>query len=234
MLGLSPRQEYKSPHFDSTPIPVEFLVIHYTAQSLKESLNIFLSTQATGKTVSCHLLIDREGQVFELVSCWEGICHRAFHAGKSRWTEPKQPLQKTWKSFNNFSIGVELVNLNGNFYPYTKAQYESLFQVINHLKKVYPKLKDPHRILGHEHISGFRGKTDPGITFHWERLFKEVYGTTPFPERFSRISKTQMKNLAPLLQTPLNDEKAKKLSLILESSSPFWLKKRRLKWLMSR
>ena len=230
MSSLSPQREYKSPHFDPTPIPVEFLILHYTAQSLKGSLDIFLST-STEKAVSCHLLIDREGQVFEMVSCWEGVCHRAFHAGKSRWTEPKQPSQ-TWNSFNNFSIGVELVNLNGNFYSYAEAQYQSLFQVIGHLQKTYPKLNDPYRILGHEHIAGFRGKVDPGTKFHWERLFQEVYGTLSPPERSPHISEVQIKQLAPLLSNSLNDEKAKKLSLILENSAPFWLKKLRLKMLL--
>ena len=229
MSVLFPRREHKSPHFDSHPISVEFLILHYTAQSLKETLNIFLSDSPP---VSCHLVIDRKGEVFEMVSCWEGVCHRAFHAGKSRWTDPKNPA-KNWESLNRFSIGVELVNWNGNFYPYTEAQYQSLFQVIHHLKALYPKLKNPHRILGHEQIAGFRGKVDPGLQFNWQRLFQEIYKSTSPPERASRISENQVKSLTHFLNN-LNDEKAKKLNLILESSSPFWFKKWRLKQLMNR
>ena len=225
MSGLTPLREHKSPHFDPTPIPVEFLILHYTAQSLQGTLNIFLSDTPP---VSCHLIIDREGRVFEMVPCWGGVCHRAFHAGKSRWTDPENPTN-TWKSFNNFSIGVELVNWNGNFYPYTEAQYQSLFQVIHHLKRVYPKLTNPNHILGHEQIAGFRGKVDPGIQFDWRRFFREVYGT-PSPKRMPQLSEKQTKNLIPLLKNNPNDEKAKKWNLILESPIPFWLKKLRLKY----
>ena len=229
MTDLILLREHKSPHFDPTPIPVEFLILHYTAQSLQGTLNIFLSDTPP---VSCHLIIDRKGRVFEIVSCWEGVCHRAFHAGKSHWANPKNPAQ-TWESFNNFSIGVELVNWNGNFCPYTEAQYQSLFQVIHHLKRVYPKLTNPHRILGHEQIAGFRGKVDPGIQFDWQRLFREVYEDTSFPKRMPQLSEKQIKSLIPLLNDNINDEKAKKLNLILENSTPFWLKKLRLKRLMN-
>lgn len=226
MSDLTPLKEYKSPHFDSKPIPVEFLVLHYTAQSFQGTLNIFLSDKPA---VSCHLLIDRKGKVFEMVSCWEGICHRAFHAGKSHWTDPQNPL-KNWESFNNFSMGIELVNWNGNFYPYTEAQYLSLFQVIRHLKTVYPQLENPHRILGHEQVAGFRGKVDPGIQLNWKRLFQEVYNRPSVPERTSQLSQNHIKHLTPLLRKPLNDEKAKQLNLLLESSAPFWWKKLRLKY----
>lgn len=228
MSSFLPLQKYKSPHFDSVSIPVEFLVIHYTAQSLEGSLNIFLSNTSHSLPVSCHLLIGREGQIFELVSCWKGVCHRAFHAGESQWVE-----RKHWRSFNNFSVGVELVNWNGNFYPYTEAQYQSLFRTIHHFKKLYPQLKDPNRIIGHEHIAGFRGKADPGFEFQWEKLFREVYGRDASPQRRPLISENQIKSLTPFFKKSLNDEKARAASLILESSIPFSLKKQRLKLLLN-
>ena len=227
--AFSPRRKYASPHFDPVAIPVEFLILHYTAQSLRETLKIFSAESAP---LSCHLIIDRDGRVFELVSCWNGVCHRAFHAGKSRLSGKLSPSRKTLRSFNNFSLGIELVNLNGNFYPYTEAQYQSLFQVTCHLKKIYPKLNDPRRILGHEHIAGFRGKADPGARFHWRRFFKEVYQTDSPPARPFRLSESQIKSLAPLFRRPLNNEKAKKISLILESSAPFSTKKQRLQGLL--
>ena len=163
-------KDYCSPHFEDAFIPVEFAVLHYTAQSLKESLNIFLSPKSK---VSCHLLIDRDGSVYELVKCFEGKAKKAFHAGPSLWRDSKG---KKWTSFNNFSLGIELVNWNGNLFPYTKEQYQSLFEVLTHLKAQYPQLNSPDRLLGHEHIAGFRGKKDPGYLFDWFYLFKNVYG----------------------------------------------------------
>ena len=161
---------YRSPHFKDQIIPVEFVILHYTAQSLKESLNIFLSPESK---VSCHLLIDRDGSTYELVDCWEVRAKKAFHAGHSLWRGSEN---KNWKGFNNFSIGIELVNWNGNLFPYPDKQYQSLFEVLTHLKTQYPQLKNPDRLLGHEHIAGFRGKKDPGYLFDWSYLFQNVYG----------------------------------------------------------
>ena len=223
----SPSQKYKSPHFDSSPIPVKFLILHYTAQSFEQTLHIFSSQ----KPVSSHLLINEEGQVFELVKCWQGECYRAFHAGKSLWIE-QSPLRKKWESFNDFSIGIELVNLNGNFFPYSPAQYETLFQVLHHLKKTYPELRNPERILGHEHIAGFRGKVDPGFLFDWKQLFEKAYGLSSGPQRNSQITKKEAEKLAKHFKTKsLTDKQSEKINLILENSHPFWLKKLQLKWL---
>ena len=162
-------KSYSSPHFEDTIIPVEFVVIHYTAQSLKESLNIFLSPLSK---VSCHLLIDRDGSTYELVDCWNGKVKKAFHAGQSVWKEREV---KTWTSFNHFSIGIELVNWNGNLFPFESTQYKSLVNILTHFKSQYPQLRNPDRVLGHEHIAGFRGKKDPGYLFDWSFLFKQVY-----------------------------------------------------------
>jgi len=209
-------KKYCSAHFEDTVIPVEFVVLHYTAQSLKESLNIFLSSK-----VSCHLLIDREGSIYELVDCWEGKVKKAFHAGQSLWQDSDG---KTWEAFNNFSLGIELVNWNGNFFPYTKQQYESLFQVLNHFKAKYPQLKNPNRILGHEQIAGFRGKKDPGFFFDWQALFKNIYLDADYPIREPALTKRELESLDFLKKW--NDKKAKRVSLLLENQNyPFWFKK---------
>ena len=162
-------KKYSSPHFENKPIPVQFAVLHYTAQSLEGSLKIFLNPE---KPVSCHLLIDRNGTVYELVKCWEGFCLKAFHSGPSFFKDSKDV---EWKNFNNFSLGIELVNWNGNIFNFTEKQYQSLFTVLSHLKNKYPALQDSGRVLGHEHIAGFRGKADPGCFFDWPRLFKNIY-----------------------------------------------------------
>ena len=170
--AVRPDKSFRSPHTDGAPVPVEFLILHYTACSLQGALDIFLSKK---RAVSCHLLIDRGGRIFEPIPCWDGVCLKAFHAGRSRLNFSEKRVD-----FNNFSIGVELVNWNGNFYPYTERQYQSLFKALLHLQKLYPLLKDPRRILGHEHIAGFRGKADPGALFDWKRFFGEVCSCNDF------------------------------------------------------
>ncbi len=157
-----------SPNCDQVEITVEFLVIHYTAAGLSKTLDLF---QDPGTKASSHLVVDRGGTIYELVSCLEGRCFKAWHAGESSWWE----AGRKWKQFNDFSIGVELVNKNGNLFEYTKKQYHCLTTLIGKLKKHYPALENPERILGHEHIAGYRGKVDPGYYFDWPLFFKMNY-----------------------------------------------------------
>ena len=50
------------------------------------------------RKVSCHYLIDRNGDIFNLV----GLDKRAWHAGKSMWGN--------YDDINSRSIGIEIVN----------------------------------------------------------------------------------------------------------------------------
>jgi N-acetylmuramoyl-L-alanine amidase len=166
-------QKHLACNYDAYPISVEFLIIHYSATSLDGLLKIFFDEQAK---VSAHFVISTEGEVMELVPCLDGVVHRAWHAGRSRWHDERE-----WAGFNDFSIGIELINLNGNIFPYTWKQTVALKELILHLQSKFPALKDPARILGHEHIAGFRGKVDPGICFDWADVFRSCYAQHPVP-----------------------------------------------------
>ena len=157
------------------------------------------------RQVSCHLLINGDGEVFEMVPCWRGECLKAFHAGKSQWTDSSGRL---WQRFNDFSIGIELVNWNGNFCPYTESQYRALCQALRRLKEIYPALRDPERILGHEHIAGFRGKSDPGRLFDWGRVFQEVFQAPEPRGRRPRLTEKQAAALSFLAQSPRRESKS--------------------------
>jgi N-acetylmuramoyl-L-alanine amidase len=170
----------RSPNFSDLEIPVRFVVLHYTAASLERTLEIF-TTQAT--EVSAHIVIDRDGTVYELVDCLSGICKRAWHAGRSRLELPGASGGTLVEGFNDCSIGIELVNLNGNIFQYSEAQYASLFALIESLKAMYPALNAPESVIGHEQIAGFRGKCDPGRCFEWSRLFSVCYPNQGAPER---------------------------------------------------
>ena len=222
--SFQPVETFRSPHFSPTAISVEFLILHYTAQSLQGSLDIFLSKE--GPKVSSHLLIDEEGQIYELVKCWNGVVQKSFHAGESRW---KDSSGKIWRNFNNFSIGIELVNFNGNIFPYREKQYETLFKTLEHLQSVYPNLKKPYRILGHEHIAGFRGKADPGRFFDWDKLYRRFYREKS-ALLSTKIAEKQGEALAFCREKRWNDALSQKISLIMEKPLPFWIKKQ---WIRS-
>src|SRR5690348_11755318 len=154
-------RDYRSPNYTAEIIPVEFLVLHYTAGDLRRTLELFSDP---AREVSSHFVIDLDGAIYEPVACSDGTVYRAWHAGQSYWFDGEQ----TWEGFNGFSIGIELVNLNGNLLPYPQAQYEALFELVARLRSIYPGLNNPERVLGHEHIAGWRGKADPGGFFDWK------------------------------------------------------------------
>ena len=191
-----------SPNYDNRIIPVEFLVLHYTAVDLQRTLDIFLNPE---KGVSAHLVIDRDGSIYEMVDCLEGEAKRGWHAGTSQWQE--------WESFNDFSLGIELVNFNGNIFEYSDAQYQSLQQLVTQLKDLYPALQNAERVVGHEHIAGYRGKADPGACFDWPRFFSDNYPEAQAPDRPYVCPATMIKTLQ---STAKNEPKGK------DQRNQFW------------
>lgn len=164
-----------SPNTDHSLVDVQFLILHYTACSLEKTLDLF---QSPYSKVSSHWVIDETGVIFEIIPSLKPPPQKAFHAGVSRL----QMQEKVWEDFNSCSIGIELINRNGNLFQYPKKQYQALLNLTLVLQEHYPILKNPDRILGHEHISGFRGKIDPGHMFPWNQYFSDI-GLSSFPKR---------------------------------------------------
>jgi len=104
--------------------------------------------------VSAHLLIDRNGDIFQFT----GFDQRAWHAGVSCYQGRSR--------CNDFSIGIELEGTETE--PYTDIQYQKLATVCRLLLQHYPRLMRDN-IVGHSDISPGR-KTDPGDSFSWERF----------------------------------------------------------------
>ena len=100
------------------------------------------------RKVSSHFFIRRDGELIQFVSCLQ----RAWHAGVSNWQGRER--------CNDFSIGIELEG--SDFEAFEVAQYATLKQLINSLKKAYPI----QHIVGHSDIAPSR-KTDPGPYFNW-------------------------------------------------------------------
>ena len=213
-------QPFLSPNTDSKKVDVQFLILHYTGCSLEETFQLF---QNPRKKVSSHLIIDPKGMIYEVIPCLNHHPITAFHCGNSHWTDA---TNKKWENLNAFSIGVELVNHNGNVFPYTKAQYQSLTHITHKLKSLYPPLKSPERVLGHEHIAGFRGKVDPGHQFQWDTYFKNTYSTSKnnIPKRLPTLS-TDIKDRFQDFINNLTDKEKKwsTLSALLEKQQKHYL-----------
>ena len=140
---------------------IKFIIIHYTGmQSKRVSISKLLSLSSK---VSCHYLIDRKGEIIQMVNDNK----IAWHAGKSKW--------KNIKELNKYSIGIELVNKGHRlgYQGFHFRQIKSLTHLCLILKKKY-KIKTAN-ILGHSDIAPLR-KIDPGEKFPWHQLSKKKLG----------------------------------------------------------
>lgn len=108
--------------------------------------------------VSAHLLIRRAGELIQFVS----FNDRAWHAGNSRYGERE--------NCNDFAVGIELEGSDDT--PYSEQQYLRLSGVLKALLAAYPTLSS-ECIVGHCDIAPGR-KTDPGPSFDWARLQREL------------------------------------------------------------
>lgn len=104
-----------------------------------------------GMQVSAHFFVERNGDIWQFVSCDD----RAWHAGVSHY--------RGRDNCNNDSIGIELEGLEGQ--PFEPVQYEALLALCPAIAQHYPI----QHIAGHEHIAPGR-KADPGPGFSWQVL----------------------------------------------------------------
>tara|TARA_E500000178_G_scaffold300571_1_gene308901 strand:+ start:1983 stop:2693 length:711 start_codon:yes stop_codon:yes gene_type:complete len=140
---------------------IKLIVIHYTGmQSKIVSVKRLMSKNSK---VSCHYLIDRKGEIVQMVQDKKV----AWHAGKSKW--------KNFKNLNKNSIGIELVNKGHQFgyENFTNVQIKKLIILCHYLKKKF-RIHNSN-IVGHSDISPIR-KKDPGEKFPWEFLQKNKIG----------------------------------------------------------
>jgi N-acetylmuramoyl-L-alanine amidase len=179
------------------PLPIRrLLVVHFTGGASARSSIDAMAVRG----VSAHLTIDRDGTIFQSIP----FSQIAYHAGKSRWEDPKTGIR--YIGLNSYSIGIELANAgadpdafawaerlpgftsitarhqNGgpmteweNFPP---AQIASLFAVAKLLVDHY-HLDD---ITGHDCIAPER-KNDPGPAFPMQAL-RKFSGFSALPKVF--------------------------------------------------
>ena len=164
-----------SENYDSR---VKYLVIHYTSESLEDSINLL--TTKKDHPVSAHYLIAEDAKIYQLVS----ETKRAWHAGKSFW--------RGERGLNDSSIGIEIVNKSGcmmpmerlitfyeileycNFVEYPKVQINQIIKLSKEIIARHPRIK-PYNIVAHSDIAPTR-KIDPGPLFPWKDLADQGVG----------------------------------------------------------
>ena len=149
--------KFKSLNFNERrSTKVNLIIIHYTAlNSISESLQYLCAKK---NKVSCHYLISKKGEIYNLVS----ENKRAWHAGKSFWNGTSD--------INSSSIGIEIDYNPFQYKKYTKEAIKCLIDLLKVLAKKY-KIKTKN-ILGHSDIAPYR-KIDPGNNFPWHLLEKK-------------------------------------------------------------
>lgn len=155
-----------SPNYNDRPAGVEIcsVIIHYTGMKTAQDALQRLCDPVS--KVSAHYTIDEDGTVYAHVD----PAKRAWHAGVSSFGD--------LKNFNDFSIGVELVNPGHEFgyRPFPQMQIDVLIYMLKELYKQFPIR--PELVLGHSDIAPDR-KIDPGELFPWERLMNEGLAIRP-------------------------------------------------------
>jgi len=149
-----------SPHFNNRrrPDDITAIIIHSTANnSLEGVVNWFNNPSAK---VSAHYTIGKDGEIVQHVQ----DIHRAWHAGRSVW--------KGRNSCNDYTIGIELVNLNDGADPYPEAQHQANVALCAYLAHKYNITVDD--IIGHVDIAIPPGRKSDPRGYNLDRLRQEV------------------------------------------------------------
>jgi N-acetyl-anhydromuramyl-L-alanine amidase AmpD len=113
--------------------------------------------------VSAHYTIDRDGAIVLHVP----EAKRAWHAGPSQMNDRRTNV-------NDFSIGIELVNLNDGVDPYPEPQMETLREL---LRSIFGRQPIRHVVAHHECAQPPGRKSDPaGFDMSWVRALFPFIG----------------------------------------------------------
>jgi N-acetylmuramoyl-L-alanine amidase len=118
---------HPSPNCDTRPdgVAIDTIVLHATVlNTLEEVIEKFADPHSR---VSAHYTIDRDGTL---------ACHvperlRAWHAGQSKMKDGREGV-------NDFSIGIELVNLNDGEDPFPQDQIQALRRLLTAIIARHP------------------------------------------------------------------------------------------------
>jgi N-acetylmuramoyl-L-alanine amidase len=148
---------------------ISCIVLHATVEPTTEGTEqIFLNRS---KKVSAHFVVGKDGRVIQMVP----IEKRAWHAGKS--------VLEGQTEVNNFSIGIEMVNLNDGKDPYPREQVEAVAGLIRFIRSRYP-IPDS-RIVSHAAVAQPVGRKSDPAGFDFDALEKlaaapqQLPGTSP-------------------------------------------------------
>lgn len=145
--------EFKfSPNFSERTSQVDTVILHASIEELDLVKDTFMQPQ--GKR-SAHYSVSRTGEIVQHVD----ESKAAWHAGISSMPDGRS-------SVNNFSIGIELINLNDGKDPYPPAQVEALKTLLRKIKSRHP-IK---YLLTHAEVAFPAGRKSDPIGFDFSQI----------------------------------------------------------------
>ncbi|MCD6281979.1 N-acetylmuramoyl-L-alanine amidase [bacterium] len=148
-------ETYKSPNCKNRPEgqEIDLIVLHHTVGDFESTKNTFMKPDPDNG-VSAHFVVDKEGNVFQMVD-EEKV---AWHAGKASRYEGGTGV-------NNRSIGIEFVNKGDGVDEYTPAQIAAGRELVDYLRDKYNITDGEDHVVGHKEVHS--GKIDPSENFPW-------------------------------------------------------------------
>ena len=147
-----------SPNCDDRPAGTDIncIVLHSTVEPTTEGTEQIFLNRTT--KVSAHFVVGKDGRVIQMVP----IEKRAWHAGKS--------LLEGQTDVNNFSVGIEMVNLNDGKDPYPREQVEAVAGLIRFIRSRY-NVPDS-RIISHAAVAQPVGRKSDPAGFDFDEVEK--------------------------------------------------------------
>lgn len=132
---------------------VDTVVVHHTANDSLEGTTKWFFTPDS--KVSAHYTIGKDGSIVQHVSTFL----RAWHAGVSIDSQGRANV-------NDFSIGIELVNVGDGNHPYPQPQLDALRFLVGSLRHRFPL----RYVTSHKFIAQPPGRKPDPINFPWDTL----------------------------------------------------------------
>lgn len=178
--GLRIEQGADSLGSETRKVPVQALILHHTGGNLAGSYDV-LQGRKSSHRVGIHYLVTDENPPRIIAMVPETKV--AYHAGKSAWRQ--------FDGLNQPSIGIEIINLDGNIHPYPAAQQELVAKLCADILRRHPAIL-PTEVLAHSDIAIGR-KIDPGLLFPWADFAARGIGAWPLPADVDAFMKTSAK-----------------------------------------